>query len=928
MKRAKKLFLSTILGLCCLTTGCVAADGGGGDPVGPGPGPGPGPVNDDPYDYDYPYYITSAKVMESEDDEDPVGKRHLYVRSWDSKNTTQKDGYYSLQRAGEYAFNNFDQAFNPATKLLSCNPINEASVNDAKSALKAEFDQVFGNNEENDVSYVILSCNADGKGQLQLFDDYTTGGNKFIDIPTMFNWFKNYNGKFYVLISAPYVGQVFNPNYVYSYNFLDKLDGEKFTVITGPVDAGSSTYNNQFTYRPYSFVSTSDETISLPSDLASQFSVGVTKNPYGYFYADYDKDGNVTAEELFIYARTAYGPKGTYCEHFGPHIAEDVVISDYNLDLYSTTSGSLINEGQEKLSIKIPKNKIINSIGMPNIKEGYKFIGWSFDEEGTQKVTFPLKISANTEIFANFESKNGEKPGYVNAKQLDIVRIPYKEGSYNDFYILDFKANDGKPGMFLVSTGLAGMTKYPADGVTSNYYFTGTAAEAWCEEYMRRYFPDSLNSIISPSSAPLGSTDPTKQLENAKMFFLSRAEVEEYITPDILKLPEDYLLRSDNSTNNDQVKASGEFKLYHKSVTDVKGTRPAINLKISSEDLGYDAESKTFFIKSVGKYVKTAPQRYDGTYVKKVDGEVTYTATGNRKLACDYMNTLASSRWETNRPWTYKDGYNEWLFQPGKYRGTLYNTTNDDFYDYEHIEECFMKNTTQVHGLDCAASVSAAYTLTFGKRFLNSYKVAPEKELLYGCIQYACDTVDEGIGNIAEYAQKSNGVPVQIDHHDFVHIPGDPVMPKMPTDETSLFGYQLQENLLAAGTNIFEEVYANILPGDGIVSRGKTYKDNVPTGTVQGSTTHVRMIIGVDIIHDSNGHIDSAKSKIYYADTSTPKSGRFIYGGESTSYCNFDTYSSKKTNAVTFDELYHVGYMPFTLNNWEQGYTDSQLNDK
>ncbi|MCQ2382131.1 MAG: hypothetical protein MJ054_02390, partial [Clostridia bacterium] len=256
-----------------------------------------------------------------------------------------------------------------------------------------------------------------------------------------------------------------------------------------------------------------------------------------------------------------------------------------------------------------------------------------------------------------------------------------------------------------------------------------------------------------------------------------------------------------------------------------------------------------------------------------------------------------------------------------------YNTTNDDFYQYENIEKCF-QNITQVHGLDCAASVSAAYTLTFGKRFLNSYNVAPNKELLYGCIQYACDTVDPGIGNITEYAQKSNGKPVQIEHHDFVHIPGDPVMPEMPTDETSLFGYQLQKDLQAVGSNIFDAVYANILPGDGIVSRGKTYKDNDPNGAVLGSNTHVRMIIGVDIVHDASGKVDSANSKIYFADTSTPKASRFIYGGESCSYHSFDTYSPNSTNEITFDELFHVGYMPFTLNDWEHGYTDSQLNSK
>ena len=301
MAKSRKIVLSIFLSTCCLLAGCVHKGTTTKD------------AKDDViYDYDFPYYITETKVMETEDQETSSGNTHLYVRAWDSKNTAQKSGYYSLQKAGEYAFNNFDQAFNPTTKLLSYNPINKSSVEEAKSVLKAEFDQVFIDNEDNDISYVILSCQADGRGQLQLFDDYTTGGNKYIEIPTIFNWLKNYKGKFYVLINAPYTGQLFNSNYVYSYGFLENLDGEKFTVISGPVDAGSQQYSNVFTFRPYSFVSTSDETISLPSDFASQFSVGVTKNPQGYFYADFDKDGNVTAEELYIYGRTSYGAKGTY----------------------------------------------------------------------------------------------------------------------------------------------------------------------------------------------------------------------------------------------------------------------------------------------------------------------------------------------------------------------------------------------------------------------------------------------------------------------------------------------------------------------------------------------------------------------------------------------------------------------------------------
>ncbi len=918
MFKNKKAILTSVLGFCVLATGCVS----NADPINPIDPTNPvgptQPTDDEIYDYDFPYYITDTKAMETEDVEDPIGKKHLYVRAWDCKNTTQKDGYYGLQRAGEYTFNNFDEAFKPDTKLYSYEPITGDTVDAVKASWKNELDTFFGDNEENDMNYVVLSCTGDGNGNLQIFDDYTTGGNKKVAFSDVVKWFNNYKGKFFFVLTAAYSGRLIRSDAVV--NVIKSLNKEKYTIITGPALLQS---DETYTFSsPYSYKSTSDTTIVLPSDLGSQLSVGLTKNAHDKFVADLDSDGNLTVEELFMYTRTAYGSSGTFCEAFGANIEGEVLLSDYNLDLYSLTSGSLINDGQEKLSIKVPNNKIINSIGMPNIKDGYKFTGWSYDREGNDKVTFPIVISSNTELFANYENKNGSKPGYINASKLDKIRIPYVDGTYNDFYILDFKTNEGNDGMFVVSADLAGMTKYPADGVTKNYYFAGTAAEAWCQEYIRRFFPDTLNNLIIPCNAPLGSSDPTKRLENAKMFFLSREEVQGFLNDEILRLPEDYLLRSDNTTNNDQVKASGDFKLYNKSVTDVKGTRPAMNLNISREDLGYDETTKTYYIKSVGKYVKTTPKRYDGTYTVKVDGEVVYTATGNRKLACDNMNSLASSPWETTTPWVYKDGYGIHLFKPGKYRGTLYTTNLRDFYDYEHIEECFVG--TQVHGLDCAAAVSAAYTLTFGKKFLRNVNVAPKDEYLYGVIEYAADAIDPGVGEIPEYnSKKVNSTTGEVTysstakHYDIVSVVGNPATPTMPDNETTLFQQQLAADLEAAGKNIYEEVFLKIRPGDAIVSRGKEYN---ASGVAIDKTSHARMAIGMEVFHDKDGHIDTANSKVYYADTSTPKSGRFVYGGESTSYCTFDTYSSKKTNSMTFDYLLKVGYLPMTLNDWDIGF--------
>ena len=90
-------------------------------------------------------------------------------------------------------------------------------------------------------------------------------------------------------------------------------------------------------------------------------------------------------------------------------------------------------------------------------------------------------------------------------------------------------------------------------------------------------------------------------------------------------------------------------------------------------------------------------------------------------------------------------------------------------------------------------------------------------------------------------------------------------------------------------------------------------------GASGSDISHTRLVTGVEIVH-SGGNIDPANSKVIFADTSAPNCGRFIYGGQLTSFLTSDVYSKNGTNTMTFNDLLVSGYIPVTLNNWELGH--------
>ena len=220
------------------------------------------------------------------------------------------------------------------------------------------------------------------------------------------------------------------------------------------------------------------------------------------------------------------------------------------------------------------------------------------------------------------------------------------------------------------------------------------------------------------------------------------------------------------------------------------------------------------------------------------------------------------------------------------------------------MENCI--DGIEISGVDSSAAISAAYSLAFNKKFTAQDMTCPGS--LYNDKNFAADAVTNGEGKLKDY--KDVG---KVKHLDYVSVVNKPTLPQVLNNETKEFLESLNENFKNNGKSIHDEIFSHILPGDVIISRCT----NASTGE---QTSHMRMITGVEIIHDLQGKIDPEQSKIVFADAASPLVGRFIYGGQRTSFLTSDVYSKSETNSMTFNSLLDIGYVPVTLNNWETGY--------
>ena len=78
-------------------------------------------------------------------------------------------------------------------------------------------------------------------------------------------------------------------------------------------------------------------------------------------------------------------------------VSKTPIVVDPNI--YTLTFNS--NGGTSLEPAQSNENDLIEEPTKP-VKEGYKFVSWSYDQEGSDKVLWPITLTKDTTIYANY----------------------------------------------------------------------------------------------------------------------------------------------------------------------------------------------------------------------------------------------------------------------------------------------------------------------------------------------------------------------------------------------------------------------------------------------------------------------------------------------------------------------------------------------
>ena len=250
---------------------------------------------------------------------------------------------------------------------------------------------------------------------------------------------------------ASYYAKVSKVKKQYEISFYDQkgklIETKKFDYGTTPnyVWTGDDGY---YKYYLIGWSSTlGGETLSpLPSVSGNANYYAVTiSDQYKFIFDFYDENGK------WILHATTDKLSRPRCSYTGP---EDTAEWDYTFEGWATTpGGEVINipaptenacyyaivskkkqqytinfESNDGTSVDPITNEYGTSIEKPTdpSKDGYKFIGWSTDENGDNKVTWPMTLTGNQSLYANWEKKIDTYSAFYN-----IIRSfsynPYEE---------------------------------------------------------------------------------------------------------------------------------------------------------------------------------------------------------------------------------------------------------------------------------------------------------------------------------------------------------------------------------------------------------------------------------------------------------------------------------------------------------------------
>ena len=804
-------------------------------------------------------------AMADESTADAAADVRVYVRSYDIK----EESTGGMVANAEYTGAQFRAAFPGANVRVSTGA-------KTRDEVYAEMDSIFAGSTENTKNYVVLDGHGSENGYHFIFNK-----NQSVKLPTLIEKLNGYDGTFFLLISGCFTGQWIDPE---SHpEFIAELDGYggKFNLLTDASDENL--------YRPFD----TGAAASITGKWADGLTISIDAQGLAHIEADLNDDGILTTYELLCYGSSS---PYSYDSLYYPESKNVVFMQLPFRATFYTGIGGDFADGSDKLTV-LGDNSVVNAPADPvPLADDIVFDGWFTSSDGGTEVSFPLTLEHHRSIYAQW-SRDGQKLSFSAASAGDTVRIVYKDGSFCDYYILDAQhTNDGNPGMFLVAKKTQGNTHF-AYGLSS-YTWAGSQAQQWCASYYDAKVGAALGQLIVPSYA--GSSDSSEKLNGDKIFFLSRDEVEKYMTVEQNESLGRWWIRASNSKYNLYYYGAEFESYYNPLMSGSLGARPAFNLNIGTDGLLYNPVGDYYTLKALENVPAEPFTPIDLDYYVKLNGEIIYVATGDRDGACDEMNTMAETPWSLFEPTAYNVfGGGKTTLAAGNYKGIPYSQYTRDFSSVDNLTQEFAENG--IRGLDCSSATCYAIRKATDSDVLRLNGA----DTVYRTRNFVGDALNTGDGYIE--AVSHNG---QVPYKDFVTIVGDYGSYAYGDEiNTKLIIENIREFADYAEGNIYDHVYAKMKPGDILV---RHYYKGEGTSNL---SSHTQLVTGVELVYNEDGILDPDKSLVYFTDTSSPNRTTFRATGEKTAWANGNTVTK---NYLTFTECTDSACLiPVTMNEWK-----------
>ena len=818
--------------------------------------------------------------------QEDTSKVRVYIRAFDFNKTKE----LTLEKQGNWIGARYREAFPDAEVKVSTERLTKQQFFD-------EIDEFFKDADSNDVNIINFSGHGSTDGYIFL---HNTEGTLLSTIRK--NHIDNIPGKVFLFVSACYSGRWIDVDF----------GGTSRTTFRSEVDSFGDKYSilmdgeEESTYIPNGEGPNADTCGKWADGLA------ITTDEYGckHIKADRNDDGRLTVEELYLFGLSAPNKRNTmrYPLHDNTVL---LTVPSYSA-VFNACDGTF-EGGGDWAAVQSSDTPTVSEPPVPQ-RDGLVFDGWYTKASGGEKVSFPFTLDRNVKLWAHW-TKDGEADLSHEVSQWDTLRIPLTNGSYADFLIVDkehtcnsFELTSMKcetdNGMFLISKNSPGTVQY-CDSLDELGNWEKSNIREWCVMYYD-WFPTEMQGLVRSATVSV----PGGKTSEEKLYILSGREADKCLPKTMLpQILSGFTWERIVSSNTclPYMNSSGTHMALAETASNLRNAiysfRPVINLSISADDLVYDHETKTFGLKALqGVEIRPHYEGVDKDYFIRVNGTVTYKATGERDAVCDRMNTMAMVPWSISDPIYYNYmGNLRSNMQAGSYRGIPYaNTYDRDFHYIDRIDECFAEGETCVRGLECSSAV--AYGLRDGIGLTGDELL--NKGSAYDCRDYVADGLHVGTGTMKRIG---GGTFSYADCMTYVGDYGSYVISDESPDTQFIIADIIKTANYKHGT-IYDNVYAKIMPGDALVR----HYDYIVGDT--NVTSHAQTCTGVDLVYGEDGLIDPDKSTVSFVDISAPHNSILKTTGEYTAWTTDDT---QKSNKMTFRYMTDEGFViPVTMNRW------------